>query len=365
MERAAMTTLLERARQEGTPLIDDTGTGEDAQVTFVWEGDNPPMIAGEFNGWNAARDTQFIESEPGVWTYVIRLPRDGYYEYLFTHDHDDPKSRLNDPLNKRRVTNGMGKFNSTFDMPAATHTTLVNVKKGIPQGTVSHHVIEHDFLVDKKRDLWLYASPTDQPVPLIMVYDGRDYLKRARLPQIVDNLIAQGKIEPVALAMIENGKRGRIFEYVTSEATLILVTQLVFPVAQANLNLLDVETHPGSWGVLGASLGGLMALYTGLRLPTIFGKVISQSGSFQLDFGTGNSISEVLLRLLPPPPLKIWQDVGRFEWLLQTNRNMNRLLNEKGYDVTYREYAGGHNYTSWRDMLPDALIATFGKTPLR
>jgi enterochelin esterase-like enzyme len=357
-----METLLERAHREGTPLIDDTGEGADVQVTFVWEGETAPLIMGDFNSWgmNQEKQREMTQAAEGVWTYGIRLPRDGYYEYLYS-ETDEPRSHLNDPLNKRRVTNGMGKFNNYFDMPQARHTTLIRVKKGIPQGKVTKREITHLFLPREKRDVWLYAPPVDHPVPLIVVYDGRDYLKRAKLPQIIDNLIAQDRIEPVALAMIQNGRETRIFEYMTSEATLVLITELLLPLAKEHLNLLDVETHPGAYGVLGASLGGLMALYSGLRLPSLFGKIISQSGSFQIDFGAGNSIVEVLLRLLPPLPLTIWQDVGQYEWLLQTNRQLNNLLKEKGYHVTYREFAGGHNYTSWRDMLPEALITTFGK----
>jgi enterochelin esterase-like enzyme len=35
--------------------------------------------------------------------------------------------------------------------------------------------------------------------------------------------------------------------------------------------------------------------------------------------------------------------------LLEDNRMMHALLQEKGYRVTYREANGGHNFTSWRD----------------
>ena len=33
---------------------------------------------------------------------------------------------------------------------------------------------------------------------------------------------------------------------------------------------------------------------------------------------------------------------------------------EKGYDVVYREYNGGHNYPSWRDELDRGLKFQFG-----
>ena len=106
-----------------------------------------------------------------------------------------------------------------------------------------------------------------------------------------------------------------------------------------------------------------MALHTGLRMPHVFGKVISQSGAFFGEAMPANyeGLADVMVKHFPQQPIRIWQDVGLYERLLNDNRRMNKLLKDKGYDVTYREYSGGHNYTSWRDMLPEALITLFGK----
>jgi len=45
---------------------------------------------------------------------------------------------------------------------------------------------------------------------------------------------------------------------------------------------------------------------------------------------------------------------------LQDNRRMAALLKQKKYNVTYREFSGGHNYTAWRDDLPRGLEVMFG-----
>jgi enterochelin esterase family protein len=96
-------------------------------------------------------------------------------------------------------------------------------------------------------------------------------------------------------------------------------------------------------------------------MPHIFRKVISQSGAFQIKLGDQPPLVQMLLQTLPVQPLTIWQDVGRLEWLLHTNREVNTLLKERGYtDVTYREFAAGHNYTAWGDQVADALIAMYG-----
>lgn len=351
--------LLERAKQEGTPLID----GED--VTFVWEGERAPYLIGDFNEWDNPEKPKLPMREhvPGVWTLTMQFTPGAYLEYSYIDDMGDPESRLADPFNKRRISNGMGKYNNFFDMPEAKHTRLIRRKRGITAGEITQHTLDasHFVIFGKERKLWLYHPPVTEKVPLLVVYDGRDYLRRARLPQIVDNLIAQGRIRPIALAMVAHAGKARFLEYFSNDGMLNMLTMGVLPVAYNHLNLISFNDHPGAHGVLGASMGGLQALYTGLRLPGIFGKVISQSGAFDFD-PTSNTeaIIKVLVRSAPKRDLQIWQDVGRYEWLLASNREMRDLLRECGYNPTYQEFDAGHNYTGWRDMLPEALETLFG-----
>ena len=118
------------------------------------------------------------------------------------------------------------------------------------------------------------------------------------------------------------------------------------------------EENPGEFGVMGASMGGLMALYTGLRLPHIFGKVLAQSGAYVLD--DYEFITSSLIEDGTKPDLKIWMDVCVFENLLENNRMMRGKLQEFGYEVDFHEYPAGHNYSAWRDDLPGGLGTLFG-----
>jgi enterochelin esterase-like enzyme len=350
-----MSLLLQRAKTEGTPLID----GE--SVTFVWEGESAPFLKLESTDWRAIT---MQEVEKGVWTHTVALPTNAYIEYNFTTDPDDDKATLLDPHNRRRTMTGLGWDNNYFDMPDAYHTPYVHNRRGVARGKITRHKIEHGWILPGgKRDVWLYQPPVAEPVPLLVVYDGKDYYRRAHLPQIVDNLIAENIIQPIALAMVQHANHLRFVEYLNGEAVLNYLIQLVLPLAHEHLKLLDITKNSGAYGVLGASMGGLMALHTGLRMPHIFGRVISQSGAF---FGESlpqgfEGLADSMVKHFPKQDIRIWHDVGLYEWLLTDNRRMNALLKTKGYAVTYREYAGGHNYTCWRDMLPDALITLFGK----
>jgi len=159
------------------------------------------------------------------------------------------------------------------------------------------------------------------------------------------------------MAFLPNGGRWRSVEYACSDATLHWVEQVILPLANEKLHLLDIEKHPGAYGVLGASVGALMALYTGLRMPDIFGKVLSQSGVSALD---GRDFATVdLVKHKHSREIQIWMDVGKLEFLLEDNRRMSALMKENGYNVAYREFSGGHNYTSWRDDVWRGLEGMF------
>ncbi len=102
-----------------------------------------------------------------------------------------------------------------------------------------------------------------------------------------------------------------------------------------------------------------MALYTGLRLPRMFPKVLSQSGAF----GTPEYRYAIvdLIRYAPKVDIQVWMDAGKFEWLLEGNRKMFALLKKQGYWAKFREFAGGHNYTAWRNDIFHGMKKLFGR----
>lgn len=348
-----MSELLERARREGTPLI------EGEQVTFVWQGEPAPFLHLETQDWEPLSLTQ---TEPGVWTYQTTIRRDAYVEYNYATE-PSVDAIVPDPFNKRRVDTGLGHDNQYFDMPDTVHTPLIAPQPGIAQGTIRKHTIASKFmLAGYQRDVWLYQPPVEQPVPLLLVYDGKDYLERGKINIIVDNLIAQGAIPPLAMLLIDNAGDARYTEYNQGEALLLLINHLLLPLAHEHLTLVKPDEQPGAYGVLGASMGGLMALYTGLRMPGIFGHVVSQSGAFFPGEPHLPHLMELWVQHMPQANLIIWQDVGLYEYLHEHNVRMNSVLRDAGYDVTYHEYPGGHNYTCWRDQVPRALTTVFGSS---
>jgi enterochelin esterase-like enzyme len=341
--------FLKRARAEGNPLIDGN------TATFIWQGNSAPQLIGDFNGWEGGSPAELDQVDEGLWAYSTQLPPDAYIEYVFW----DGSEHLADPFNRKRTPNGFGKENHYFYMPLAKVQDLSRQQAGVPQGDVFGIDLDPGwYLSTGQRRVHFYRPPVEGPTPLVVVWDGKDYLHRARLPVIVDNMIHRRRIRPVALAMVENGGRARGVEYMCSEGTIKFLLDKVLPAAYESLDLIDVDAERGSFGVLGSSAGGLMALYTALRLPHIFGKVLAQSGAFSL--GGLDFVVWDLVRSIAPESLKIWLAAGSYEMLVDCNRQMAGLLEERGFDFKYHEYTGGHNYPAWRNDVPPGLDFLFG-----
>ena len=203
--------------------------------------------------------------------------------------------------------------------------------------------------------------------------DGLDYLRRGRLARLLDALIADGRMAPVAAAFLDHAGPGRASEYVANDFTLAALADVVVPAAVERLGLAPQgrPTGPGRAAILGSSMGGLMALHAGTRRPDVFGRVIAQSTSALLDElvladGSVPAVRLTLLALIEAteaPPIRLWLDVGDLEGLAEPNDRLAAMLGRRGFDLTYRRFPGGHDQTSWAESLVDALPATFPPSP--
>lgn len=122
----------------------------------------------------------------------------------------------------------------------------------------------------------------------------------------------------------------------------------------------------------GSSFGGLAATCAALRHPEVFGKVLSQSGSYWWHPSDDPEHEWVARRIVDEPPagVRFYMDIGLLESgptrgggpsMLVTNRHLRDVLRAKGLDVTYRELSGGHDYIVWRGTLADGLIDLIGR----
>ncbi len=335
-----MTDWLARAIREGTPLIDGTA------VTFVWVGEHAPTLRSDLTGWwPGAQPWRLEAASPGVWTFTTSLPATAYLEYAYF----DGETRRPDPFNPHLTPTGYGSFNNYVYMPAAPRPAWETGHADLSVGRVVEVELTARMLTDGRRTVRLYQPPAPGPYPLLVVFDGCEYAERARLPTILDNLLHAGHIPPLAAALVDNHPQARIPEYACSEATLTFLVNDLLPWVGHHLFL---DPQPGAHGVVGSSMGGLMATYVGLRRPDVFGHILSQSGAFGF---RDESLVFSLARWQPRLPVRLYQSVGTFEMLLGINRRFRETLVASGYDAAYHEFDAGHNYPAWAADLTRGL----------
>ncbi len=326
-------------------------------VTLTWRGEAAPHLISDLHGWEE-HPQPLTQVEPGLWAISFDLAADAYLEYAFY----DPQSKVRfpDPLNRKTVYNGIGNHNHYFYMPEARATSLARMARGGLRGKLTRHTVDAKFLtVAAERRVYLYHPPVSEALPLLCVYDGLDYFRRGKLTEIVDNLIAAKRIRPLAIAFLQNGgQAARMVEYGCAEPTVGFSIWQVLPLAARELNLIDYRQNPGAHGIMGASMGGLMSVFTALKAPEVFGKALSQAGAFEL--GEQETTAMQMVRYFPKPDVKIWLDCGAMDFLRTSNRKMAGLLAEKGYDHRHRESGGAHNYTTWGNACVEGLEYLFG-----
>ena len=189
--------------------------------------------------------------------------------------------------------------------------------------------------------------------------------------------LAEAKDLAVVMPSGENGfyvdqpETGRFYgEFIGRE--LVDVTRRMFPLSERR-----EDTFLG-----GLSMGGYGALRNGLKYCDTFGRILSFSGALHIledvdkrepstvafeksCFGDLKAAARtdanprVLIERLAAGERaalpRVFMSCGTEDSLLPVNRTYRDLLREKGFDVTYLEGPGGHEWDFWGRTIRDAL----------
>ncbi|WP_087018457.1 alpha/beta hydrolase-fold protein [Thaumasiovibrio subtropicus] len=369
--------LWQKVVDSGTPLIEPNADGS-AIATFFWRGDvyGVRVFGAPYGGHSEMEQI----GNTDIWYLSIQIPDGARLSYQLAPnipqltDADPREQRMailataqRDPWNTQPwMVDGESKFDvqSTFtfgDAPSDEWTKPL----GAPRGEVSHYQVASKIL-GNERKVSLYTPHGEatlaKDAPLLIVFDGEAYLRRGPAATILDNLIYQGLIPPIrALFVNPAQKHLRGIELPPNPDYARFMAEELMPWLKARHG---VDPQPKDTILSGSSYGGLGSMYIAFQYPNRFGKVLSQSGSFW--WSHPNQEPQWLTREMaasPRKPITIYLNAGLFETgrsatdILETNRTLRDVLIAKGYDVTYREFASGHDAFSWRVTLADGLIA--------
>jgi enterochelin esterase-like enzyme len=223
-----------------------------------------------------------------------------------------------------------------------------------------------------ERDLIVYLPPgyDDQPgrrFPVLYLHDGQNLFDGStsfipgmdwHVGQTADAMIEKAEVEPLIIVGIYNVGKQRIREYTPTRVPKLgggransyakFLIEEVKPFIEAQYRTIEELQKTG---IGGSSLGGLVSLYLGLKLPHIFGKIAALSPSVWWNQHVMNRFA-VAARVHPRP--RIWLDVGTREGprTVQDVEQFRDVLLQKGWemgaDLHYDRVEGGeHNEAAW------------------
>jgi len=389
--RAAEAEFWSTVQRVGTPLVEPIpGDTADVLFTFLWHGDSTTKHVALVNTAIASIEpAQALLTRIGgtdVWyrSYVGRAdsrfsyelsPNDNLVSFDQVSDWGERSATFRkDPFNKRVHASGFGREQSVAEGPRARRDEWSDVRVGVARGHVDQTTIA-STLLGNRRDVWVYTPPDYDTLakagglPLLLVFDGGEYVSSIPVPTMLDNLIAAKRIAPMVAVFVASPDEQRNTELNQNEHFAEFLAAELVPWVRTKY---AITSSPARNVIAGSSMGGLAAAFVANRHPELFGNVLSQSGAFMFPV-PGEQTPERMKRDLEASPkrdIAYYLEAGIYEQgrldeggvdLLTSNRHLRDVLKAKGYRLTYDEYAGGHDDLAWRSGFPKGLIALVGK----
>ena len=349
-----VTRFLQRVATSGTPLI------EDSTVIFLYRGQARRVgIAADFNGWKPGTDTMMRVPGTDLFSLERSFRRGSRFEYKLVVD----SAWILDPLNTQTAMGGYG-ANSEIWMPGYIPPPEIEFRPAIPHGTIDTLIVRSRVLA-RSHAVFVYLPPGYTTLrgrlPSVTVMDGGEYLSLGLMANVLDNLIADGRIAPVIGIFVDprtdirdNATSTRMQDYTLNNRFVRFLTAELRPRIMRKYR---VAPAPALSAIMGASLGGLIATYAAFRQPGTFGLCAAQSPSYWWN----DSAMIRLVRTHRRQHLRIYIDTGTMRDAAAECRVMKGVLQKKGYPFTYAEYPEGHNWVNWRARIDDILTYFWGK----
>jgi enterochelin esterase-like enzyme len=332
---------------------------EDSTVLLFYQGDAGRVsVPGDINGWRVSNDVM-TRVEGTDFFYLARKsdPR-SRFEYKFAVD----STWVLDPNNSCQAMGGFGP-NSEVCMPGYRPPPEILYREEIRHGTLDTLSLRCTAL-GRSYPVFVYRpygfSRSRRQFPAIFVTDGGEYLSLGLMHNILDNLIAEKRIRPLVAVFVDprtdvrdSRTSMRMTDYAMSDT---FVKFLVRDVRSRLMKKYRLTHDPKETGIMGASLGGLIATYAAYVRPDVFGVCVSQSPAYWINNG---AIFQLIERG-GKKPVRFSIDTGTMHDSQKDARAMRDLLLKEGFSVRYAESPEGHNWANWRARIPGILTTFWG-----
>jgi len=327
---------------------------EGAEVVFRL-GDPEHLLPGVRLWEELGLAAEQLEFKPVDYGWELRLPRPSVHRMEYLFDIAGTGMRT-DPTNPRVVGGAFGEH-SWLPLPGYVEPHWISVEP--IAGSLTPLPVDPTAV--GSIDVQIWAPDGIAPgfeLPLLLAHDGPEFASYAGLTHYVGAMVAEGILPPLRLALVRPGSRN--LWYAANPAYAEALTEHVLPAVAAQYkSKLPV--------MMGASLGGLAALYAEWNHPGTFAGLFLQSGSFftletdpqeakfEYYAEVTGFVNSVLAATEPPSRPVVGMTAGTPEENVHNNRVMAAHLTRLGLDVSFDETPDMHNFTAWRDVLDPCL----------
>ena len=312
-------------------------------------------------------DTLMKHTGNETWSITLRDMEPDLYMYYYVIDG----MKVLDPENAqvlRDVRTVMNTFvlDPNGDSPVAVHD--------VPHGKVEAVWYDSPTL-NAKRRMMVYLPPGyDQsrqrfPVFYLLHGTGGDetvWLEQGHAAQVFDNLIAEGKAEPMIVVMPnghtdtpaapgmgpDNNEQPTFAHKQWMEGTFEQSFNDIVKWVDANYRTRDAKRYRA---IAGLSMGGYHSLYISANQPDDFAYVGLFSAAIgRMDQGKSKIYDDLEAKLVAQfkqRPRLYWMGIGKDDFLYKDNAEFRKMLDKNRLRYTYHESGAGHEWANWRDYL--------------
>ena len=358
----------------------------DNTITFVYSAPkaHSVQVGGNFfrleNGTYGEGFADMTQRADGLWTYTTVPTKSELYRYEFLIDG----VYVIDETAPYTIRDGEVLRNAFVVPGEVGDLTMV---QDVPHGTVSHPWYHSSVGIDRRLSVYTpygYEAGKNKKYPVLYLLHGMggdelEWLNLGRAAQILDNLIAEGKIVPMIVVM-PNGHIGQSAAPSENSLGYDKAKQSRNTVATgANAyeeNFMDIVnfidktyrtyTDRKHRAIAGLSMGGGHTNVISVNYPDKFGYV----GLFSAAVSMGQTrpgaqpskmmadYDAKLAKLFSYKPVyRIY--IGDEDFLYTTNRSFREKLDAAGYEYVYTESDCGHVWKNWRHYLADFATYLF------
>ena len=339
---------------------------KDGSVTFRVQAANAEKVELECQMFEGTKPME--KGERGVWSITVTPEQPDIYPYAFVIDG----TKIADPQNMEIFPNEGFKY-SLADVkgPQPDFQDLQNV----PHGKVSYtYYTSKATGFDRPVCIYTpagYDPASDKKYPVLYLIHGmtdtyETWFKVGKVNNILDNLIAAGKAEPMIVVMPyanpypEMIRRGlaKAYNSLDTKLTTEEFTESVVPFIEANYN---VRTDADSRAIAGFSLGGRQTLACGLGNPDMFHAVCAFAPAI---FGPEISANFENGTYAPADQLNekldlLWLSCGTSDFLYQSSLQLEKNLKDRGINHKTMYPGGGHTWMNCRDYITEVFQLLF------